>query len=90
MGLNIKNAAVEQLAEEVARLAHETKTEAIRKALEDRRLKLRLHAAPVTRGQRGTAFLEREVWPHLPAEELGRTLTKQEEEALLGIGPGGV
>ena len=33
MALNIKNSAVEELAEEVARLAGETKTEAIRRAL---------------------------------------------------------
>jgi antitoxin VapB len=36
MALNIKNPQVEQLAAEVARLAHETKTEAIRRALEER------------------------------------------------------
>ena len=90
MALNIKNAAVEQLAAEVALMAHETKTEAIRKALEDRRIKLRLHATPVTRGQRGLAYLEREVWPHLSPAEAGRTLTKQEEESLLGFGPDGV
>lgn len=80
-----KDTAVEQLAEEVARLAGETKTEAIRRALEDRCMKLRLHAAPSTRGQRGQAYLEREVWPLLPPSEAGRTLTKAEEEALLGM-----
>ncbi len=48
MGLNIKNAEVEQLASEVADLAHETKTEAIRRALLERRVRLQVHA-----GQRG-------------------------------------
>jgi antitoxin VapB len=36
MALTIRNREVERLAEEVARLAGETKTEAIRKALEMR------------------------------------------------------
>ena len=37
MALNIKNADVERLATEVARLTGESKTEAIRRALEERR-----------------------------------------------------
>lgn len=51
MSLNIKHAAVERLAAEVAQIARETKTEAIRRALQDRknRLVLRLRApAPMT------------------------------------------
>ena len=36
MALTIRNKEVERLAEEVARLAGETKTEAVRKALEMR------------------------------------------------------
>ena len=43
MALNIKNDEVERLAKEVSELAHESKTEAIRKALEERKLRLRLH-----------------------------------------------
>jgi len=41
VGLNIKNAEVERLATEVASLAHETKTEAIRIALLERRVRLK-------------------------------------------------
>jgi antitoxin VapB len=37
MALNIKNPEVERLATEVALLARETKTEAIRRALEERK-----------------------------------------------------
>ena len=37
MALNIKNPEVERLATEVAQLARETKTEAIRRALEERK-----------------------------------------------------
>lgn len=66
------------------------KAEAIRKALEARRLRIRLHARPASRGQRTRAFLEREVWPFLDPGEAGRTLTKEETEALAGYGPEGV
>lgn len=89
MALNIKNAEVERLAGEVARMAGETKTEAVRQALLDRkgRLSRRAHmAAPGTRARR---FLEAEVWPYVPAAELGRRLTSGEEDAILGYGPGG-
>ena len=44
MGLNIKNVELERLAFEVAGLAHETKTEAIRRALLERRARLQARA----------------------------------------------
>jgi antitoxin VapB len=34
-------------------------------------------------------FLEREIWPLVPPGEMGRRLTKEEEEEILGIGPEG-
>ena len=43
MAVNIKNARVELLLDEVAALTGETKTEAIRRALEDRRDRLVRH-----------------------------------------------
>ena len=90
MGLNIKNPEVERLATEVARLANETKTEAIRRALEERRTRLRARGARTGRGERLLAFLERDVWPKMPPDELGRVLTRQEEDEILGYGPHGV
>ena len=42
MALNIKNREVERLANEAGRLAGETKTETIRRALEERLARLRL------------------------------------------------
>jgi len=90
MSLNIKNPAVEKLANEVARLTGESKTEAIRKALEERRARLDLL---MTRGNRETRlrqFLERELWPIVPLDQLGRKLNRDEEEAILGYGPEGV
>lgn len=41
MALNIRNADAERLAEELARLTGETKTEAVRKALHERLTRLR-------------------------------------------------
>jgi len=82
MALTIRNKEVERLAEEVARLAGETKTEAIRKALE-MRLKL-------LKGKRGfdqvLRFLEEEAWPQIPPELLGKGISKEEEEAILDYG----
>jgi antitoxin VapB len=89
MALNIKNADVERLAAEVARLTGETKTEAIRRALDERRR--RLKSLPVAqRRARVVGFLEKKVWPTLPAAERGRRLTREEEDDILGYGAGGV
>lgn len=41
------------------------------------------------RATRLTRFLEQEVWPVVPEEELGRKLTRQEEDEILGYGPEG-
>jgi len=89
MALNIKNTSVERLAGEVARLTGESKTEAIRKALEDR--KRRLKGAPAAdRRDAVVAFLKKRVWPNVPKDQVGRALTKTEEDAILGYGPEGV
>jgi antitoxin VapB len=90
MGLNIKNPAVEKLAAEVARMANETKTEAIRRALEERKARLRARGARATRGDRLREFLEQEVWPNIPRSQLGKTLTREEEDEILGYGRYGV
>lgn len=88
VALNIKNAEVEVLAAEVSELAGETKTEAIRRALEERRARL-LTGASVGRAARLRRFLENEVWNTLPKAGRRRT-SKQEEERILGYGPDGV
>ena len=90
MGLNIKNADVERLATEVASLAHETKTEAIRKALLERRLRLQGRGTGRPAGRVGLQeYLQRQVWPLIPPAELGRVLTRAEEDQILGYGPEG-
>ena len=88
MALNIKNAAVEQLAAEIARLTGESKTEAIRKALEERRRQLK--GPNADRRRHVIAFLERKVWPTIPKAHVGRRLTRAEEDRILGYGPEGV
>ena len=90
MAINIKNHEVERLVSEVAELTGESKTEAVRKALEERKERLSLQVASEHRGARLRRFLEEEVWPTVPADEIGRTLTRAEEEAILGYGDEGV
>ena len=89
MAMNIKSATVERLATEVARMTGESKTEAIRKALEDR--KRRLKVVP-SRDRRAAVlgFLKQRVWTGVPKDQIGRSLTRAEEDAILGYGPEGV
>ena len=89
MALNIKNGEVERLASEVARLTGESKTEAIRRALEERRSRLKATSSH-TRRARVLRFLEKRVWVSLPNAQVGRRLSRAEEDEILGYGPGGV
>lgn len=89
MPLNIKNAEVERLAAEVARLTGESKTEAIRRALQERQRRLK-GTSVADRRARVVKFLETRIWPALPTEQRGRRLTTEEEDAILGYGPLGV
>ncbi len=89
MAMNIKNAEVERLATEVARLTGESKTEAIRRALAERRRRL-TSVSTDDRRARVLRFLKEKVWPTLPKDQVGRRLTRAEEDGILGYGPGGV
>jgi antitoxin VapB len=90
MALNIKNVQVERLAEEIARITGESKTEAIRQALLERHARLRFRVAPEGRKARVRSFLAREVWSRVPPDQLGRAPTRAEREAILGYGDEGV
>lgn len=90
MAVNIKNPQVEQLLDEVVRLTGETKTEAIRRALEERRQRLAMQGVTLAYEARLLAFLEEEIWPTIPEEVRGKRLSKEEEEAILGYGEYGV
>jgi antitoxin VapB len=78
------------LAAEVAGLTGETKTEAIRRALEERRARLRYRIDPARRKARLDAFLEREIWSRVPPDQIGRAPDRQEREQILGYGEHGV
>jgi antitoxin VapB len=92
MALNIKDQETEKLAAEVAELAGESKTGAVREALRQRRDRLELERGGKEK-RRGDLrqFMETEIWPLIPEEERGKPpMTKAEREKLLGYGPGGV
>lgn len=90
MALNIKNPDVERLVNEVAQLTGESKTEAIRQALLERRGRLRQRVTPEALRSRLSSFLEREVWARIPATQLGQAPDREERERILGYGPRGV
>jgi antitoxin VapB len=85
MALNIKNPDVERLANEIARLTHTTKTEAIRQSLLERRERLALTTSVTNREELLRRFLELRIWPRVP-ESASRRWSKEEEEAALGYG----
>jgi antitoxin VapB len=89
MALNLKNAEVERLAADVAALTGETKTEAIRRALLERRQRLAGRSVAARRA-RVLRFLEKTVWPDVPGAGRARPLTRDEEDETLGYGPDGV
>ena len=89
MALNLKNPEVERLATEIARITGESKTEAVRRALEERRRRLAYRAEPGTPARHGLRYLAEDVWPLVPPEEVGRRLARDEEDALLGYGDAG-
>ncbi len=89
MALNIKNDEVERLAREVADVMGETKTEAIRRALSERRDRVGTSVGekPAARLSR---YFEEELWPTIPEHERGRRLSRVEEDEILGYGQEGV
>jgi antitoxin VapB len=90
MALNIKDREAERLAAEVAAMTGESKTRAVRVALQERKQRLALGSARRDRGQALLRFLEQEVWPQVPRSVLGRRVTRRERERILGYGPAGV
>ena len=89
MPLNIKNFEVEELVDDVARITGETKTEAVRKALEERRSRLSLRVIVTDPAVRFHKFLEEEVWLLVPPSEKGRVMSREEVDHLLGFGEDG-
>lgn len=90
MALNIKLPETERLATEVAQLTGESKTGAVRAALRERKTRLLIAQGGGGRGQRMLAVLEGQVWPDLPAGVRGSTITREQEDEILGFGADGV
>jgi antitoxin VapB len=91
MALTIKDEETEALVAEIASLTGETKTEVVREAARERLERLQ----PRPRRRQMTAaemrhWLETEIWPLIPRERRGKTISKAEREEFLGYGPGGV
>ncbi len=60
------------------------------KALQERRERLASQVPPREPRAEVMRFLDREVWLKVLPELLGRGLTKEEQEEILGYGPGGL
>jgi antitoxin VapB len=90
VALNIKDRETERLAAEVAALAGESKTRAVKVALQERKQRLALRATRRDRREELVRFLEEEIWPQVPRAVRGRRLTRREREVTLGYGPHGV
>lgn len=91
MALNIKDQETEKLAAEVAELTGDSKTGAVRNALREKKDRLELERKSGRPRRRGdlARFLETQIWPQLPEELRGKSISKAEREEILGYGPGG-
>ena len=90
MALTIKNTEVERLAAEVAQLAGESKTQAIKVAFEERRRRLTSGIDPAARTAELLRFMEQEIWAHIPAELLGQPHDSARDDEIVGYGPDGL
>jgi antitoxin VapB len=90
MALNIKDSETIRLADELATLTGETKTRAVKTALEERKQRLARGLSPSKRARRLIDLLEGEIWPQVPLEALGKPISRGQREAILGYGPEGV
>lgn len=90
MALNIKDPEADRLAGEIAALTGDSTTRAVTVALRERRERIERVASATDRVASLRRLLETEIWPRVPARELGKPRSKAEREAILGYGPDGV
>ncbi len=90
MALNIKDPETERLAADVAAMTGESKTRAVRVALQERKARLAVRVVGRDRVADLQRFLVEEVWPQIPRRVLGRKVSKRERERILGYGKAGV
>jgi antitoxin VapB len=91
MALNFKDRETEKLAAEIAALTGESEEEAVRQSLRERRDRLEPQAEAEGKPKSKEEmlhFMETEIWPLIPEDQLGRPpMTKAERAKLLGYGP---
>ena len=80
MALNIKNPEVERLVAEVAEMTGESKTEAIRRAMDERKTRLQNEGGG-NRMERLRSWLRDEMWPSLPEGVRGEVKPKEYYDA---------
>ena len=90
MTLNIKDRETERLAAEVAALAGESKSRAVKVALRERKERLTQRAVDRDRIRDLVSFLEEEVWSQIPRVVLGKKMSRRAREVILGYGPEGI
>jgi antitoxin VapB len=90
MALNIKDPETEKLAAEVAAITGESKTRAVKVALQERKQRLAVRVVRRDRTEELRRFLAQDVWPRVPRRVLGKRITRKERETILGYGPEGV
>jgi antitoxin VapB len=90
VALTIKNVEVERLATEVAQLTGESKTQAIKVALQERRGRLASGIDPAARTAALLEFMEQEIWAHVPAELRGQPHDSARDDEIVGYGPDGL
>jgi antitoxin VapB len=84
MPLNIKDPRTEQLANEVAAMTGESKTGAIRTALQERKARLEITRGSGDREHVLRVWLSDTVWSKLPEGVRGHAPTQAEQDVLLG------
>jgi antitoxin VapB len=87
MALTLRNIQLDALAIEVAARTGESKTQAVRKALLERRERIHLLKGSTRKRDVGK-FLATHIWPSIPPGMPGQELTRSEHEQLnrdLGI-----
>jgi antitoxin VapB len=90
MVFRIRDPETEQLAAEVAGMAGENTTEAIRTALAERRERLGLRIGRRHRHADLLRLLEQEIWPAIPRALLGKRVSRRDRERILGCGKEGL
>ena len=83
MTLNLKDEETVALVSELARRLGKTKTGVVRDVVREKldELDRETQSGADARAQEFTSWLERDIWPHTRS---GKTLTKRQEEELLG------